>query len=51
MMCAFIFTSLDLTEVLNMHVEDKRMGVQVGVTVLVLVAVMIGLIIAANFIA
>lgn len=34
-----------------MHVEDKEMGVHIGVTVLVLVAVMIGLIITANIIA
>ena len=34
-----------------MHVEDKQMGVHIGVTVLVLVGVMVSLIIAANFIA
>ena len=33
-----------------MHVEDKEMGMHVGVTVLVLIGVMVGLIIAANFI-
>lgn len=34
-----------------MHVEDKQMGIHIGVTVLVLVGVMVSLIIAANFIA
>lgn len=33
-----------------MHVEDKEMGMHVGVTVLVLIGVMVGLIITANFI-
>ena len=33
-----------------MHVEDKEMGIHVGMTVLVLVGVMVALIIAANFI-
>ena len=33
-----------------MHVEDKQMGIRVGYTVLVIIAVMIGLIIAANII-
>lgn len=33
-----------------MHIEDKTMGMRVGYTVLVLVAVMVCLIIAANLI-
>lgn len=33
-----------------MHLEDKQMGLRVGYTVLVLVGVMIGLIIASNII-
>lgn len=34
-----------------MHIEDKRMGTEIGITVLVLAGVMVALIIAANFIA
>lgn len=33
-----------------MHAEDKQMGARVGYTVLVLVALMLGLIILANLI-
>lgn len=34
-----------------MHIDDKAMGLRVGYTVLVLIAVMVCLIIAANAIA
>ena len=34
-----------------MHIEDKQMGAEIGITVLVLAGVMVALIIAANFIA
>lgn len=34
-----------------MHIEDKQMGTEIGITVLVLAGVMVALIIAANFIA
>jgi len=33
-----------------MHVEDKQMGIRVGYTVLVIIGIMLGLIIAANII-
>ena len=33
-----------------MHIEDKQMGARIGYTVLVLVGLMFGLIILANFI-
>ncbi|VAX01416.1 hypothetical protein MNBD_GAMMA21-2638 [hydrothermal vent metagenome] len=34
-----------------MHAEDKQIGIRVGYTVLVIIGIMIGLIIAANIIA
>ena len=33
-----------------MHVEDKQIGIRVGYTVLVIIGIMVGLIIAANII-
>jgi len=33
-----------------MHVDDKQIGIRVGYTVLVIIGVMVGLIIAANLI-
>ncbi len=33
-----------------MHADDKQMGIQIAITILILIGVMTGLIIAANLI-